>query len=188
MPIKQEIHKTIITLQKGKTILYPTDTVWGIGCDATDENAVNNVYSIKNRTESKSMIILVDSLEMLQKIILDIPSHILDIVKKSKRPTSYIFHNPKGLAKNVVAKDNTVAIRIVNDSFCQQLIHEFGKPIVSTSANISSKSTPKTFSEIQTEITDNVDYIVDLHREKQNSKSSSVVKILKDGTLKVLRK
>lgn len=188
MPIKEEIQKAILTLQKGNTILYPTDTIWGIGCDATDERAVHKVYALKKRAESKSMIILVDSVKMLQSIISYLPNSMINIVKNTKTPTSYIFYNPKGLAKNVVAKDNTVAVRIANDSFCRQLIHEFGKPIVSTSANVSTKPTPKIFSEIQPEIRNNVDYIVDLHREKSPSKSSRIIKIHKDGKLEVLRK
>jgi len=188
MSIRKEIHNTLNSLQEGKTILYPTDTVWGIGCDATNEIAVDKVFLIKKRAESKSMIILVDSINMLQSIISNIPNSIIDIVKNTKTPTSYIFHNPNGLAKNVVANDNTVAIRIVNDVFCQKLIHSFGKPIVSTSANLSNDTTPKSFSEIQTDIIKNVDYTVDLHQEKQNSKSSSIIKIHTNGTIEVLRK
>jgi len=186
MPIKQEIQKALVTLQKGETILYPTDTVWGIGCDATNESAVKKIYSIKERTASKSMIILVDSVEMLQNIISIIPSAIIEVIRKTTIPTSYIFAKPIGLAKNVIANDNTVAIRVVNDTFCKELIQKFGKPIVSTSANISGNKTPENFHEIDLEIKTRVDYIVKLKQESEMIKSSRIVRI-KDDTIQVIR-
>lgn len=186
-PIQKEVKNTINTLAKGQTILYPTDTVWGIGCDATNNEAIEKVFQIKKRNESKNLIVLVDSLQMLQDYVLEIPSKALEIIENNEKPTTIIYSNPNGLAKKVIADDNTIAIRIVQDSFCKQLIKQFGKPIVSTSANISTKSTPKNYAEIDVEIINNVDYIVDLHKQKQSNKSSSIIKIHKDGTAKILR-
>lgn len=170
-------------LKKGSTILYPTDTVWGLGCDATNEEAVKRIYKLKNREESKSLIILVDSIEMLQNHIESIPEKALETLRTSVRPTTIIYNNPKGLALNTIALDNTIAIRIPKDEFCIQLIKEFGKPIVSTSANVSGEPTPKSFSEISEAILKNVDYVVDLHQEKIAEKSSTILKIEGDDVI-----
>ncbi|MGB2129029.1 MAG: L-threonylcarbamoyladenylate synthase, partial [Flavicella sp.] len=169
------------------TILYPTDTVWGLGCDATDSDAVASIYKIKNRIASKSLIILVASIDMLQQIIPEIPKVALELVANATKPTTIIYKNPKGLAPNVVAEDNTVAIRIPDDVFCKKLIREFGKPIVSTSANVSGEPTPQTFSEISTAILDSVDYIVNLHHDKINDKSSTILRITDTDEIEVIR-
>ncbi|WP_272149342.1 L-threonylcarbamoyladenylate synthase [Tenacibaculum aiptasiae] len=182
----EEINRTESFLKKGEIILYPTDTVWGIGCDATDTESVKRIFEIKNREESKSLIILVDSIEMLQQYIDEIPDDALKILKENKKPTTIIYNNPKGLAKNTIASDNTVAIRIPDDEFCKQLIIKFGKPIVSTSANISGEPTAKSFSEISNAILNSVDYVVDLHREKITQKSSTILRI-NNGSVIVIR-
>ncbi|MCF2875642.1 MULTISPECIES: L-threonylcarbamoyladenylate synthase [unclassified Tenacibaculum] len=182
----EEINRTESFLKKGEIILYPTDTVWGIGCDATDTESVKRIFEIKNREESKSLIILVDSIEMLQEYIDEIPDDALKILKENKKPTTIIYNNPKGLAKNTIASDNTVAIRIPDDEFCKQLIKKFGKPIVSTSANISGEPTAKSFSEISNAILNSVDYVVDLHREKITQKSSTILRI-DNGSVIVIR-
>ena len=181
-----EINRTLVALKSQKTILYPTDTVWGIGCDATDFDAVAKIYNIKQRVESKSLIILVASLEMLQNYIEEIPKKAIEILRKSTKPTTIIYKNPKGLAKNCIAEDNTIAIRIVQNEFCQELIRQFGKPIVSTSANISGIPTPKSFSEIGSTILDSVDYIVNLQQEKIASAASRILKI-SDEKVEVIR-
>jgi len=181
------IHKTIKILNVGGSILYPTDTVWGIGCDATNEEAVVKVFDIKQRSESKSLIILVDSLEMLKQYIDEIPCNIIKILEKFHKPTTVIYKKPIGLANNVMASDNTVAIRVVQDKFCKELIHQFGKPIVSTSANISGKPTPKTFKEIEPSILDAVDYMVNLHRNKKTDSPSSIIKLNTKGEIEVIR-
>ncbi len=183
----QEILNSITSLKQENTILYPTDTVWGIGCDATSEYAVKKVYEIKKRDESKSLIILVDSIEMLQTYIPNIPKSALELIKNATKPTSIIYKNPIGLANNVIADDNSVAIRIVQDEFCQALIKKFGKPIVSTSANISNKPTPTSFSKISSAIKQQVDYIVPLNQEIIQNKSSKIVVIKNDGSIKVIR-
>ncbi|MDF1517820.1 MAG: L-threonylcarbamoyladenylate synthase [Lutibacter sp.] len=174
-------------LRDGKTLLYPTDTVWGIGCDATSEEAVAKVFAIKKRSESKSLVILVDSFEMLQKYIPKVPKAVIELLSKTKNPTTIIYDNPVGLAKNVVATDDTVAIRIVQNEFCRELVHMFGKPIVSSSANISGNPTPKCFDEIEKSILDSVDYVVNLQRDEVNEKSSTILKIDKNGGIVVLR-
>ena len=181
----KKIHIITSVLKQDKTILYPTDTVWGIGCDATSESAVKKIYQIKNRNESKSLIILVDSLAMLESIIKKIPSKALEIIKDTKRPTSIIYDNPIGLAQNLIAADNTVAVRIVQDVFCKELIHQFGKPIVSTSANISGQATPANYSEINKNIKQNVDYIVK-RTPKFSKQPSRIIKISED-TITIIR-
>ena len=185
--MKKEIQNSLNRLESKEVLLYPTDTVWGIGCDATSEEAVNTIYKIKQRSESKSLIILVDGIEMLQLYVPEIPTTIIDLVKNTSKPTTIIYNNPKGLAKNVVASDNTVAVRIVQNEFCKQLISAFGKPIVSTSANISGNSTPNSFKEIDNAILDSVDYIVNLQREAVNDKSSTILKVDENGDIIVLR-
>lgn len=168
-------------------MLYPTDTVWGIGCDATSEEAVAKVFEIKQRSESKSLVILVDSFEMLQNYIPKVSKAVLELLSKTTNPTTIIYDNPVGLAKNVVAADHTVAIRIVQNEFCRELIHLFGKPIVSTSANISGNPTPKSFNEIEKSILDSVDYVVNLQRDEVNEKSSTILKVNEKGEITVLR-
>ena len=174
-------------LMEAKTILYPTDTVWGLGCDATDPKAVQKIYQLKNREESKSLNVLVDSLEMLQNYVGSIPPKIFTILKESNKPTTIIYKHSTGLAKNTIAADKTVAIRIPEDDFCKDLIREFGKPIVSTSANRSGAPTPKTFSEIAPAILDTVDYIVNLRQDEIASKSSTILRINENDEIEVLR-
>lgn len=171
------ISEILAVLNKGKTILYPTDTVWGLGCDATNEDAVSEIYKIKNRAESKSLIVLVDSLTMLEKYV-TVPEKALTILQSVSKPTTIIYQNPKGIAENIINKeDNTLAIRIVEDDFCKEFIKQFGKPIVSTSANISGNPTPKSFSEIEEPILSSVDYIVNLRQDEIATKSSTILKI-----------
>ncbi len=166
-----------LILKEGKTLLYPTDTVWGIGCDATNERAVKKIYQIKKREESKSLIILVDSLEMLLNYVEKIPKKAKEILQTSSSPTTIIYQGAKNLAKNTIASDGTIAIRIVQDPFCQELIKQFGKPLVSTSANISGNPTPKSFSEIDQSILNTVDYVVNLRQNEIAEKSSTILKI-----------
>ena len=185
--MKEEVLHTKQALLNKQVILYPTDTVWGIGCDATDNKAVEKIYQIKQREESKSLIILVDSFEMLSKYVKEIPATAKEELNKAQKPTTIIYKNPKGLASNCIASDNTIAIRIVQNDFCIQLIKEFGKPIVSTSANISGEPTPTTFSEISTSILDSVDYIVNLQQEKIASASSRILRITDENQVEVIR-
>ncbi len=182
-----EINNCIEELKNGNLILYPTDTVWGIGCDATNEEAVTKVYQLKNREDSKALICLVANQAMLERYVEKVPDVAYDIIDLANKPTTIVFDNPKGLAKNLIAPDNTIAIRVASDKFCQYLINKFGKPIVSTSANISGNPSPKKFSVITNEILTGVDYVVNLHQEKENSSPSSIIKLSNDGTVKVIR-
>lgn len=187
MEPSHEIFNAVLNLREGKTILYPTDTVWGLGCDATNRDAIANIYRIKQREESKSLIVLVDSFEMLSTYIATIPEKAKEILENASKPTTIIYRNPKGFASNCIAKDNTIAVRIVANEFCQQMIREFGKPIVSTSANISGSPTPLSFSEITPTILDSVDYIVNLHQEKIAHSSSRILRITEENTIEVIR-
>jgi len=183
-----ELKKSLEVLLKGGVIVYPTDTIWGIGCDATDEKAVEKVFELKQRNDSKSLIILVDGMEMLHNYVKKLPKKVSCVLAGSSRPTSVIYKNPKGLSENVIAKDNTVAIRIVHDEFCQRLIQAFGKPIVSTSANYSGKASPKCFDDIDRSLLNKVDYVVNLHRDEKQNRSSQLVKISDKGRIEFLRK
>ena len=184
--MRLELRNSLDSLNRGKTILYPTDTVWGIGCDATDIDAVSKVYSIKNRQESKSVIILVSSIHMLKKHV-SVSKQVLAFLNTTVKPTTVIYKNPKGIAKNIIGTDNTVAIRIVQDDFCRKLIKKLGRPIVSTSANVSGDVTPSSFDKIQKSILESVDYVVNLHQNRINKKSSRIIKLEGDGSIKIIR-
>jgi L-threonylcarbamoyladenylate synthase len=185
--IDKEFISSLAVLKNNGTILYPTDTIWGIGSDATNEIAVSIIYKIKQRNESKSLIILVDSFEMLQNYVDKIPSVVKSILSENEKPITIIYSHPINLAKNIIASNNTVAIRVVQNEFCKSLIKQFGKPIVSTSANLSGEATPKIFSEISKPILESVDYIVNLEKENINLESSSIVRILDDNSIEVNR-
>lgn len=183
----QEINSSIEILKNGGLILYPTDTVWGIGCDATNANAIQKIYALKQRTDSKALICLVANDSMLERLIKDVPDAAYDILDYATKPTTIIYDNPKGVAKNLIANDNSLAIRVASDKFCQYLIGRFKNPIVSSSANISGKPSPKSFKEIDQAILKGVDYIVNLHQEKTMATPSSIIKIGQGGLVKVIR-
>ncbi len=186
--MQEELNHTLEYLNKGEVILYPTDTIWGLGCDATKEESVKKIFNIKKREESKSLIILVSSMDMLKKYITQFPAKVACVLSGTSRPTSVIYKNPIGLAKNVIANDNTVAIRIVKDEFCYNLIQEFGKPLVSTSANFSGQSSPKSFDDIDKKLIKQVDYIVSLYHNKNQNRASQIVRIDDQGKINFLRK
>tara|TARA_B110000008_G_scaffold1836_1_gene1747 strand:- start:3130 stop:3687 length:558 start_codon:yes stop_codon:yes gene_type:complete len=174
----QDTSNVVRTLSLGKTILYPTDTVWGLGCDATSIDAVAKIFKLKNREESKSLVVLVSSIEMLHTYVDAVPQKAIDIISTAKKPTTIIYSYPKGLAANAIALDNTIAIRIPSHDYCLDIINKLGKPIISTSANISGESTPKSFSEISPPILEGVDYIVNLEQDKITYKSSTILKLV----------
>ena len=176
------IQEAIKTMKKGGVILYPTDTIWGLGCDATNPIAVNKVYSIKQREESKALITLVSDKEMLYKYTNYIPNF-----NFTEQPTTIIYPKVVGLSKNLLPEDGSAAIRIPKDLFCIQLIQTFGKAIVSTSANISGKESPKQFLDISNYIKNNVDYIVNLRKNEKMEKPSSIIKLEENGKIKKLR-
>ena len=182
-----DIKNCISVLAKGGLILYPTDTIWGIGCDATNEKAVKKVIQLKQREESKSMIILVDRMEIIHNYVSQLPEHWKTFLHNDG-PTTIIYDHAKNVAKNLVSKDGTIAIRIVKDLFCGSLIKTFNKPIVSTSANIAGKEPPKSFKDIDEKIKSGVDYIV-YHRRNDLSifPPSAIIKFNADGTIQKLR-
>jgi L-threonylcarbamoyladenylate synthase len=186
--MEEEIKKIIEILKSGGTILYPTDTVWGIGCDATNAKAVSKIYKLKKREETKTLITLLDSFDKLPKYVSNIPDTINDFLKSVNSPVTIIYSGAKNLAKNVITKDKTAAIRIVRDEFCIKMIQKFEKPIVSTSANISGEEAPLFFSMISPEIINGVDYVVNLYHDRINQlKPSTILKLLPNGEFKIIR-
>ena len=182
-----EVNKVLRLLIDRNTILYPTDTVWGIGCDATDEKAVQKVYQLKQRDDSEALICLVKDIDMLSKYVENIPEKAMAYLEQTDRPTTVIYPKAKHLAKNLIAEDGSIAIRICQTEFCQNLLHDFDKPIVSTSANISGSPTPSSFEDIQDEILKGVDYVVNLLDNKIKSKPSRIIKFDNKGNLQILR-
>ena len=178
MTTKKILNQSIEALLNSQVILYPTDTVWGLGCDATNIDAVAKIFKLKNRIESKSLVVLVSSIEMLSTYVDAVPQKAIDIISTTKKPTTIIYNNPKGLAANAIALDNTIAIRIPTHNYCLEIINKLGKPIISTSANISGETTPKSFSEISLPILEGVDYVVNLEQDKITDKSSTILKLV----------
>jgi L-threonylcarbamoyladenylate synthase len=188
MLFSTDIEECIKVLQAGGLILYPTDTIWGIGCDATNENAVAKIYNLKKRADEKSMIILLADEKNLPGYITQPSTIIFDYIKGVHKPTTVIYEGAKNLAKNLINKDGSIAIRIVKDNFCQQLINRFKKPIVSTSANISGYPPPTIFTDIDSAIKNGVHYIVQ-HRQNDliPTGPSAIIKWNSDGTLRIIR-
>jgi L-threonylcarbamoyladenylate synthase len=186
--VQTEINKALEVLKNGGLILYPTDTVWGIGCDATNPEAVKKVYALKQREDSKALICLVADDRMLKKYVKKVPEVALNIIDVTDKPTTIIYDDAQNLAPNLIAEDGTIAIRIPDDEFCFQLSRRLNSAIVSTSANISGYPTPNSFKEIQQEVLKGVDYVVNLHREKICAKPSSIIKLSNNGVVQVIRK
>ncbi len=187
---RDEIKKCIEVLRSGGIILYPTDTIWGIGCDATNEAAVSKIYELKKRNEEKSMIALVANEWMLEQYVKEIPKAALDFIEYVEKPLTIIYPDALNLAKNLINTDGTIGIRITRDPFCKQLIQQFKKPIVSTSANVSGLPSPVSFKYIQEEILSGVDHVVDLrqHEMGQNNTPSTIIKVEMNGVFKIIRK
>lgn len=188
MNYQNDIENCLQVLNNGGVILYPTDTVWGLGCDATNENAVAKIFAIKQRHEKKSMIILLDEINKIADYAKSPSEEIIKLLENKERPTTIIFPNVNGLAQNLINEDCTVAIRVPNDNFCKALIAAFGKPIVSTSANISGENTPSIFSEINEAIKNNVDYCC-TYKQDDNTKAapSKILKWNEDGSVSIIR-
>ncbi|MFY7742520.1 MAG: L-threonylcarbamoyladenylate synthase [Flavobacterium sp.] len=184
----EEISKAYRVIQNGGIILYPTDTVWGIGCDATNPEAVKKIYALKKREESKSMIVLMNGEKMMYNVFKDIPEVAWQILDLSEKPTTLILDKPRNVASNIIAEDQTLAVRIVNEPFCYKLMERMKRPLVSTSANISGQPTPKSFKEISPKIIKGVDYVVNLHREKICDKPSTIIKLTLDSKVQIIRK
>ena len=185
--MKEKIHKAVEVMKEGGIILYPTDTIWGIGCDATNEDAINKIYKLKQRVETKTMLILVENERMIQNIV-EVSSLAWDLIDLSENPLTIIYDEPKNVAKNIIADDNTLGIRMVEPIFLKQLIGKLKHPIVSTSANISGSASPKNFNDISNIIKNGVDYILDINIDSNSSKSSSIIKLTKDSKVTIIRK
>lgn len=175
-------------LKEGKIILYPTDTIWGIGCDATNENACAQILELKQRPSTKSFIVLVDSIQMLEKYVPEFNEVCYDLIDCAVKPLTIIYPSAKGLAKSVLADDGTVGIRITNDPICLKLIRSLKKPIVSTSANVSGAPSPTNFENISDTIKKGVDAIVEERLKEDMSTPSQIIKIGLDGSLAIIRK
>ena len=183
-----DIEKSLEILNRGGIFLYPTDTVWGIGCDATNRAAVERIFTIKQRSEAQTMLTLVDGLEMLAAYVENVSDVAIQLMKEATRPLTIIYPMAKNMATNLIANDGSIGIRIVQDLFCRQLIKAFGKPIVSTSANISGEPTPCSFVEITEKIKKSVDYIVRWRQDdRQPATASSIIQLKADGSYQTLR-
>ena len=186
--MQEEIKNALEVLRNGGIILYPTDTIWGIGCDAIQPEAVEKIFKLKRREESKSMIILVENDRQLEEIIPEIPEVAWDIIDLAEKPTTLVLDKPQKVAPNLIGSDNTLGIRRTKDEFCKRLIQQLKRPLVSTSANISGEKSPLSFSEISPEILQGVDYVVNLRQNEQAAYSgSSIIKLAKNGEVKVIR-
>lgn len=189
MTFEEDIREALKTLRDNGIVLYPTDTIWGLGCDATSNAAVEKIFRIKSREEGKSLLILVNGEQMLERYVKEIPDTALQLLSVTDTPLTIIYPHGKNLAKGVCSEDGSVGVRICMDEFCNQLISRFRKPIVSTSANLSGQPSPAIFDDIDSEIIKSVDYVV-THRQddRQKQSASPVIKINSDGTLKIIRK
>ncbi len=184
---KEDLIQAVQVLQSGGVILYPTDTVWGIGCDATNERAIQRIFEIKQRVEAKSMLILLDAVGKLQGYA-DVPSIAYDLLDCATRPLTIIYPNAHNLATNVIAEDKSVGIRITTELFSQALCQRLKRPIVSTSANISGQVAPSIFAEISEEIKSKVDYIVQFRQnDTAKAQPSSIIKLQTNGQFKIIR-
>ncbi|MBO6068658.1 MAG: threonylcarbamoyl-AMP synthase [Bacteroidales bacterium] len=186
--LKQEIEAAVKVLKEGGVILYPTDTVWGIGCDAADKDAVARVFEIKEREDAKSLITLVADADMIGRYVKVIPQMAIELIEVNDKPMTIIYPGAMGLAENVVAEDGSAGIRVPQSEFCRQLCRRFGGAIVSTSANISGEEAPASFEDISAAILDAVDHIVDpFYEEGATGVSSQIIKVGLDGEIKVIR-
>jgi L-threonylcarbamoyladenylate synthase len=185
----EEVNKSLEVLKAGGILLYPTDTIWGIGCDACNSDAVERIYKLKGRDSGKSMIILLDTENKLESYIKEVPPVAYDLIDYAEHPLTIIYSGAKNLSPNVIHGDGSIGIRVTKHSFCRQLIERFRKPIVSTSANLSGKPAAANFAEIDDEILRGVDYVVNLEQEEITKKrSSTIMKLSPDGSFKFIRK
>lgn len=184
----EDLRKACEVMEAGGLILYPTDTIWGIGCDATNERAVQKVYELKRRTDNKAMLVLMDSDAKLNGYVCDVPDIAYDLIQVSDKPLTIIYSKARNLAPNLLAADGSVGIRITNEEFSRRLCERFRRPLVSTSANISGEPSPANFSEISASIREGVDYVVRYRQEdKTKSAPSGVIKLGAGGLVQIIR-
>lgn len=186
--MQNEIKKSLEVLQSGGVILYPTDTVWGLGCDATNEKAVKRIFEIKKRSDSKAMLVLIDNPGKLQSYVNEVPDIAWDLIEMTEKPLTIIYPDAKNLASNLIAEDKSIGIRVTSEEFSRKLCAQFRKPIVSTSANVSGERTPSNFSQISDEVKASVDYVVNYRQhELSEPKPSSIIKLEKGNVFKLIR-
>ena len=186
--MENDIINAAEVLGKGGLILYPTDTIWGIGCDATNEKAVEKIYALKRRETGKSLLVLLDDASKLNRFVSNIPDIAFTLIEVSDKPLTIIFDGAQNLAENVMASDGSIGIRIVKDEFCRRLLRKFGKPVVSTSANYSGIKWPSQFKEIDKGLIGKVDYVVSWGQNLPgHSKPSGIIKLGSNGEVKVIR-
>ena len=188
LAMEEEIEKCISLLKEGKVILYPTDTVWGIGCDATNEEALSRIYRIKQRNEKKSMIILLDAMQRLPMYVKKIPLIAWDLLAHVTRPTTFIYQSAYNLPQKLIHEDGSIAIRIVQQEFCRKVIRGLGRPLISTSANIAGEPTPQTFDKISQEVISQMDYVVSPDQSTSTDfKPSRLIKFIDDYNFTIIR-
>ena len=188
MNFSEDVEECLRVLKAGGVILYPTDTVWGLGCDATNAKAVQKIYTIKQRAESKALIVLLTEERDIIRYVAQPDLRVFDYLQQATRPTTVIYHGAMGVADNLIAADGSVGIRLVQDEFCRHLIKRFHKPLVSTSANVSGQPAPAVFPGISEEIISKADYVVRYRREDLTIRQPSAVILWNnDGTVKILR-
>lgn len=189
MDLKEEIRTTITALKEGKVILYPTDTIWGLGCDATKQEACDQIGKLKQRSSSKSFVCLVSSDAMLNRVVRDVPEIAWDLLDEANEPLTLVLPNSTGLAKGVAAEDGSAAFRMIKEGPLHRIIHQLGKPIVSTSANLSGNIPALTLEEVDTEIREKVDYVVNQTGfPKGTKKPSSIIKVGMGSEIQIIRK
>lgn len=184
--MKEEIRKTVEILKKGGLILYPTDTIWGLGCDANNEVAISKIYKLKKRAKSKALIVLIAEYTNLYKLMLQVPPTAFNEMHNNQ-PTTVVFNNVNNICKEILGTYNSAAIRLVKDKFCQEIILDLGNPIVSTSANISGQDNPIEFNQINKELIDNVDYVVNLRKDEIMDTPSRIIKMGANGEIIKIR-
>lgn len=186
--IQQEVHNAYEVIKNGGIILYPTDTVWGIGCDANNSEAVKKIYALKRRAESKSMVVLVNGERLIHYVFKDIPEVAWQLIDFATKPTTLVLDNPRNVAKEIISADQSLGVRIVTDPFCFRLIERMKSPLVSTSANISGDASALSFSEINPIILEGVDYVVNLNQDQKGKNPSTIIKLTQDSKVTILRK
>lgn len=185
---EEEIQLAVEFLRQGKVILYPTDTIWGLGCDATNPKAVERIFKIKKRSENKSLIALIDHVDRLTQYVKEVPPIAYDLIRNAANPISIVFPGAINLAKNAIGADGTVCIRVTSNEFCQEVVRNLGSAIASTSANTSGEPTPLFFSQISKEIIESVDHVVGLFQDEiYVPKASTIIRLLANGQFEILR-
>jgi L-threonylcarbamoyladenylate synthase len=187
--LRDEVTKALKVIREGGIILYPTDTIWGIGCDATNTEAVKKIYRLKQRDEAKSMIILLDTENKLESYISDMNPLAYDLIEYAENPLTLVMPGAKNISSALISSDGSIGIRVVKHPFCQQLLQQLRRPLVSTSANISGKPSPQYFSQIESDIIDGVDYVVDIDQDDMEIKTpSTIIKLTPNGSFEFIRR